>query len=349
MWLQDAQDGQDMVWQASGSEIPVPEVREDLRTKQSGSRADGETRMRQAFINTLIQLAEQDKDVWLLTADMGFGLVEQFATKFPKRYINVGVAEQNMIGVATGLALEDKKVFCYSIGNFPTMRCLEQIRNDVCYHNLPVCIVSGGAGLWYGNLGMTHWAVEDMAVMRALPNMAVVSPYSATKMVDTVKGIYEKEKPCYLRMSRPSSNSLLGEKATINGKSGSRVIILATGGKMVGVALEASRQLAQHKIAADVLAITNIKPFSSSALVDIIPMTDAFVTIEEHSRIGGLGSAVAEVLAELRHHPPLVIMGTRDEYPTTAMSYEELLKYHHLTHLTVEAIVKEALSEPKSS
>src|SRR3990172_1275286 len=153
--------------------------------------------MRQAFINTLIEIAETDKDLYLLTADMGFGLVEQFADRFPSQYINVGVAEQNMIGVATGLALEGKKVFCYSIANFPTMRCLEQIRNDVCYHNLPVCIVSGGAGLWYGALGMTHHAVEDIAVMRCLPNMAVVSPYSTDKMVESVKNIYANSKPCY--------------------------------------------------------------------------------------------------------------------------------------------------------
>jgi len=297
--------------------------------------------MRKAFINTLTQLAEQDKDIWLLTADMGFGLVEQFATKFPKRYINVGVAEQNMIGVATGLALEGKRVFCYSIANFPTLRCLEQIRNDVCYHNLPVCIVSGGAGLWYGNLGMTHWALEDIAVMRCLPNMAVVSPYSADKMVETVKSIYEKGKPCYLRMSRPSNGVLpKQERDAIHGNSKGRAIILATGGRMVEVALEASRKLTQLRVAADVVATTRIKPLDWQTILDAVDGVKLVITIEEHSRIGGLGSAVAEVLAGMRHHPPLVRMGTRDEYPDVAMSYEELLKYHHLT---VDDIVKEAV------
>jgi len=300
--------------------------------------------MRQAFINTLIELAETDKDIWLLTADMGFGLVEPFAEKFPKRYINVGVAEQNMIGVATGLALEGKKVFCYSIGNFPTMRCLEQIRNDVCYHNLPVCIVSGGAGLWYGALGMTHHAVEDIAVMRCLPNMAVLSPYSAPNIVESIKGIYESGTPSYLRLSRTSNDTLLNqERGVIRGSSKGRVIILATGGRIVENALESSRRLTKLKIVADVVAITTIKPFeyqALSALAKEAPALDAIITIEEHSKIGGLGSAVAEVLAGLRQHAPLVRLGTDDCYPTTAMSYEELLKANHLD---VDGIVQEVL------
>jgi len=300
----------------------------------------GVPRMRQAFINILIQLAEQDKDVWLLTADMGFGVVEQFATKFSKQYANVGVAEQNMIGVATGLALEGKKVFCYSIANFPTLRCLEQIRNDVCYHNLPICIVSGGAGLWYGSLGMTHWALEDIAMMRTLPNMAVVSPYSADKMVREVRDVYRTGSPCYLRMSRASNNPLAEEQDSLHGTAKGKVILLAVGGRMVEIAMEASRILTSNKIAADVVAMTRIKPLNSDILGQVAKITNAFITIEEHSRIGGLGSAVAEVLVGLRHHPPLVRMGTRDEYPTTAMSYEELLKYHHLT---VDDIVKEAM------
>jgi len=301
--------------------------------------------MRQAFINTLVRLAEQDKNIYLLTADMGFGLVEQFATQFPKRCINVGVAEQNMIGVATGLALEGKKVFCYSIANFPTMRCLEQIRNDVCYHNLPVCIVSGGAGLWYGNLGMTHHAVEDIAIMRCLPNMTVVSPYSADKVVETVKNIHENGRPCYLRMSRPSNNVLpKQERGIIHGDYKGRIIIIPTGGQMVEIALEASRRLAQFKIVVDVVARTIIKPLDSRVVAQVAPTFDAIVTIEEHSRIGGLGSAVAEVLAGLKHHPPLVRMGTEDRYLDTAMSYEELLVANHLT---VEDIVKEAMDAIK--
>ncbi len=297
--------------------------------------------MRKAFINTLIKLSETDKDIYLLTADMGFGLVEQFATKFPKRFINVGVAEQNMIGVATGLALEGKKVFCYSIANFPTMRCLEQIRNDVCYHNLPVCIVNGGAGLRYGELGMSHHSVEDIAIMRCLPNMAVVSPYSTNDMVESVKNIYGNSKPCYLRMSRTANSPIAEEEQiTIAGTTNGRVLTLATGGRMVEIAVEASRELIRRRIEANAMSVTLIKPFWGGILTEFVPNPDIIITIEEHSKIGGLGSAVAEVLAGMREHPPLVRMGTADNYLMTAMSYEELLVANHLT---VEDIVKEAL------
>jgi len=299
--------------------------------------------MRKVFIDTLITLAEQDKDIYLLTADLGFGLVEQFAAQFPKQYINVGVAEQNMIGVATGLALEGKKVFCYSIANFPTMRCLEQIRNDVCYHNLPVCIVSGGAGLWYGALGMTHHAVEDIAVMRVLPNMAVVSPCDGIEMVQVVKSVYQLGTPSYLRVTRDTGIAF-SETPFEFGKArqitdGADVAILATGG-LVSSAIQASVKLANHhKIYAKVLNIHTIKPLDWETILDAVDGVKVVITIEEHSRIGGLGSAVAEVLAGLRQHPPLIRMGVADCYPTTAMSYEELLVANHLT---VEDIVKEA-------
>jgi len=301
--------------------------------------------MRQAFINTLIELAETDKDIWLLTADMGFGLVEPFAERFPKQFINVGVAEQNMIGVATGLALEGKKVFCYSIANFPTMRCLEQIRNDVCYHNLPVCIVSGGAGLWYGALGMTHHAVEDIAIMRCLPNMAVVSPCDARETKQAIKAIVDRGQPCYLRMSRdadlPNHEYQFGKANVLLGNilTGS-IVLITTGGRIIANALSASTQLESSKVYTRVLAIPTIKPLDWRLILDTIDGMEAVITIEEHSRIGGLGSAVAEVLAGLGQHPPLVRLGTGDCYLTTAMSYEELLKYHHLD---VDGIVKEVL------
>src|SRR3990172_3787346 len=210
--------------------------------------------MRQAFINTLIEIAETDKALYLLTADMGFGLVEQFATRFPKQYINVGVAEQNMIGVAAGLALEGKKVFCYSIANFPTMRCLEQIRNDVCYHNLPVCIVPGGAGLWYGALGMTHHAVEDIAVMRCLPNMAIVCPAYSSEIEPAIRGFIQEGKPCYLRMTRSLSYPVTLPFSFQWGKAtllfpGQDVALLASGG-IANNALYAAIELRKQKIQA---------------------------------------------------------------------------------------------------
>src|SRR5438874_9377638 len=132
--------------------------------------------MRTAFVDTLCELAERDDRIWLLCGDLGYSILERFADRFPERYVNVGVAEQNMTGVAAGLALCGKVVFTYSIANFPVMRCLEQIRNDVCYHDANVKVVAVGGGFAYGALGMTHHATEDLAVLRALPRMTVVAP-----------------------------------------------------------------------------------------------------------------------------------------------------------------------------
>lgn len=303
--------------------------------------------MRKAFIDTLIELAENDGDIYLLTADMGFGLVEPFAEKFPKQFINMGVAEQNMIGVATGLSLEGKKVFCYSIANFPTLRCLEQIRNDVCYHDLPVCIVSGGAGLWYGPLGMTHHAVEDIAVMRCLPNMAVLSPADAAQTKSMVNDIAGRGRPCYLRMSKTSDNVLplrecrYGKTVTMVGSADdTSVTIIATGGQVIANALFATSLLRGKGIRTRVLNAHTIKPLDWPSIIDAIDGAEVVITAEEHSRIGGLGSAVAEVLAGLRQHPPLRRLGTGDYYSTVAAPYEELLKANHLD---ADGIVKEVL------
>src|SRR5229473_4657677 len=132
--------------------------------------------MRGAFFRALVEIAEQDERVHLVVGDLGFGVVEEFARRFPKRFLNAGVAEQNMTGIAAGLALSGKVVFTYSIANFPTLRCLEQVRNDVCYHNANVKVVSVGGGFTYGAMGATHHAIEDLAIMRALPRMVVVAP-----------------------------------------------------------------------------------------------------------------------------------------------------------------------------
>ena len=158
--------------------------------------------MRKTFITTLLALAEADPDIWLLNADLGFSFLEPFAERFPGRYLNVGVAEQNMIGVATGLALSGAKVFAYSIANFPTLRCLEQIRNDVCYHRAHVVVVAVGAGFAYGSQGYTHHAIEDLAVMRALPGMRVGVPGNRHETKALVTHFAREPGPAYLRLGR---------------------------------------------------------------------------------------------------------------------------------------------------
>jgi transketolase len=259
--------------------------------------------MRATFIQTLIELAEADDKIVLITGDLGFGVVEPFVARFPGRFLNVGVAEQNMAGIASGMALSGKIVFTYSIGNFPTLRCLEQIRNDVCYHNANVKIVSVGAGLAYGALGASHHATEDIAVVRALPNMTVLSPADAIEAEMATRAAAAHDGPVYLRLAR--TNEAAVHAGTISfeiGKAipvmeGNDITLIATG-SMVHISAQAAGILASTGVQARVLSMHTLRPLDEEAIRSAACETGAIMTIEEHSRIGGLGSAVAEVLAE---------------------------------------------------
>lgn len=263
--------------------------------------------MRTAFIQTLFGLAAIDKRIVLISGDLGFGVVEPFAARFPDRFFNVGVAEQNMTGIAAGMALSGRIVFTYSIGNFPTLRCLEQIRNDVCYHNANVKIVSVGAGLAYGALAASHHATEDIAVMRALPNMVVLSPADEIEARMATQAAVTHLGPAYLRIGRAQEPVVHAEKITFEiGKAirmldGNDITLIGTG-SMVHLCMRAARILTTNRIQARVLSMHTIKPLDDNAVRSAACETGAIITIEEHSKIGGLGSAVAEVLAEYSEH-----------------------------------------------
>ncbi|HLB12498.1 MAG TPA: transketolase C-terminal domain-containing protein, partial [Dehalococcoidia bacterium] len=215
--------------------------------------------MRTAFIRTLIDLAGADRRIFLLVGDLGYTVVEPFAEQFPDRFINVGVAEQNLMSVATGLALCGKVVFTYSIANFPTLRCLEQIRNDACYHRANVKIVAVGGGLSYGPLGMTHHATEDLAVVRALPGMMVVAPGDPMEAALATRAVAERGGPCYLRLGKAGEPLVhqgvpdfqIGEALRV--RDGSDLTMIATGG-MLHSTVEAAAKLGQRGISARVLS-----------------------------------------------------------------------------------------------
>ena len=158
--------------------------------------------MRDAFIESLSKIANNDKNIFLITGDLGYGVLDDFAEKFPSQFLNVGVAEQNMTGIAVGMALNGYKVFTYSIANFTTLRCLEQIRNDACYHNANVNIVSIGGGFGYGGLGMSHHATEDLAIMRSLPNLTVISPCGLWETMEATEALVSTPGTCYLRLDK---------------------------------------------------------------------------------------------------------------------------------------------------
>jgi transketolase len=250
-----------------------------------------------------MKLAERDSRVFLVVGDLGFGVTEPFAKRFPKRYLNAGVAEQNMTGIAAGLALSGKIVFTYSIANFPILRCLEQIRNDVCYHHANVKVVAVGGGFAYGSLGATHHATEDLAIMRALPEMSVVAPGDPEEAAAATEAVAAHDGPCYLRLGRAGEqkvytrqiNFRLGKAIQL--REGSDLTLISTGG-MLQTAVETSEALSHKGLQARVLSMHTLKPLDIDAILAAARETDAIFTLEEHSIIGGLGSAVAETLAE---------------------------------------------------
>jgi transketolase len=259
--------------------------------------------MRNAFFRELTDLAARDDRIYLLVADLGFGVVEPFVQKFPERFLNMGVAEQNMTGVAAGIALTGKVVFTYSIANFPTLRCLEQVRNDVCYHKANVKIVSVGGGFSYGALGMSHHATEDLAILRALPEMTVIAPGDPFEAEEATRAAAEHDGPCYLRLGRagePLVHSLkvdfrIGKAVRV--REGDALTLISTGA-MLRAAVDVADGLAARGIPVRVLSMHTLKPLDTEAVLAAAQETGAIVTIEEHSVSGGLGGAVAECLAE---------------------------------------------------
>ena len=286
--------------------------------------------MRTAFIETLLDVARRDPRVMLLVGDLGFGVVDTFARELPDQFLNVGVAEQNLAGVSAGIALSGRTVFTYSIGNFPLLRCLEQIRNDICYHRANVKIVSVGGGLAYGSLGMSHHATEDLAIARALPNLLVVAPNDPFEAEAATRAVAAHDGPCYLRLGRAgeprifqdASHFVLGKAVEV--RDGDDLLLIAGGG-MLGVALQAASELATSGLQARVLGIHTIKPLDEEALVRAADRLPAVFTLEEHSRIGGLGSAVSEVLMERGVRPGVFArFGLDDAFVSVAGSQEFL-------------------------
>lgn len=306
--------------------------------------------MRSAFVKALSELAERDERVFLVTGDLGFGVMEPFAARFPLRFLNPGVAEQNMTGIAAGLAMSGKVVFTYSIANFPTLRCFEQIRNDVCYHNADVKIVSVGGGLGYGALGITHHATEDVAVMRALPRMTVIAPGDPIEADFAARALVENPGPAYLRLGksgepvvhRPGVRFKLGEAVGV--REGGDITLIATG-TMLYNTVQAGERLSQQGIQARVLSMHTIKPLDTEAVLAAARETTAIFTIEEHSILGGLGSAVAETLAESGLRVNFKRLGIPPVF-TTVVGSQEYLK--NIYSLSVQGIVNSVESSLRS-
>jgi transketolase len=261
--------------------------------------------VRTTFIKTLVELAAANDRIWLVSGDLGYSVLEAFSERFPGRYLNAGVAEQNMTGIAAGLALAGKTAITYSIANFPVFRCLEQVRNDVCYHDLNVKIVAVGGGLAYGSAGYSHHAVEDFAVMRALPNMVVFAPADPVETALVTRAAVAHNGPCYLRLGKAGEPVIhesvpafeIGKGIVL--KRGVAGTILATGG-MVGSALAAAKQLGALDVG--VVSMPTVHPIDRELIERLAASSSFLLTVEEHG-IGGLGTAVSEVLTSLPARP----------------------------------------------
>ena len=259
--------------------------------------------MRKAFNEELLKFAREDERIHMILADIGYGEIEPFANAFPKRFINCGVAEQNMTGVACGVAMEGNIAITYSIANFPTLRCLEQIRNDVCYHNANVKIVIIGGGMAYGPLGVSHHSTEDIAIMRALPNMVVIAPCDKIEARAAVRAMLEYNGPLYYRCGYKGEKDIhegpidfqLGKAIPVREGKDATIVFTGTIGLNCKLAAEELHKLG---IEVSLLSMHTIKPIDKEALVKASHTTGGILTVEEHNICGGLGSAVAEALMD---------------------------------------------------
>lgn len=286
--------------------------------------------MRTAFINSLTGIAGTEPRIFLLTADLGYSVLERFAEAHPDQYANVGVCEQAMAGIAAGMALSGRRVVTYSIANFPTLRCLEQIRNDVCYHGADVTVVAVGGGVAYGAQGYTHHGVEDLGIMAMLPNMTVVCPADPVEVEALLPQLLASRGPNYLRLGRNGEERLHPAGADIRlGRAnwlrqGHDVAFLATG-SIVTQALQAAETLGQRGISAGVASFHTVRPLDGDTIRAAARDYRAIVTVEEHMVEGGFGSRVADVLMEAGSAPPFGKFGVTDEIRKTIGSQSYLI------------------------
>lgn len=293
--------------------------------------------MRTNFINQLIEEARHNDKIFLLVGDLGYHVIEPFAQEFPDRFMNVGIAEQNMAGVAAGLAMCGFTVFFYSIGNFPTLRCLEQIRNDIAYHNLNVRVVSVGAGYAYGSLGATHQATEDIGCLRSIPNMVVATPSDPleARAITTLSTQYVG--PMYIRLGKAGEKMVhenpfdlhIGDILSIKENNNATAVICC------GSILDAARhQIDDYKLPYDLYTLPFVKPINKEQLVKLVEThPDGLIVMEEHQASCGVGSAIIELLSDmyvqgkLKTFPKVLRKAVNDEFADIVGSQYYLREY----------------------
>lgn len=300
--------------------------------------------MRDTFVKTLIGLAKENRAIELVTGDLGFGVLKPYWEQVPDQFTNAGIAEQNMTTVAAGMALEGKTVFTYSIGNFPTLRCLEQIRNDCAYHHANVKIVCVGGGFVYGSLGMSHHATEDIALLRALPDVVVMAPGDLIEAEAATKAIAQYDGTCYLRLGRGGEKRVhdalrdfqIGKAIKIRECiDAERKIALFSTGAILDASVDAADRLETMGIGVEQYSFPTVKPIDKEVICECAKKYDFIFTVEEHNVVGGFGGAVAEVMAENPGRARLTRIGLDDQYCTIVGSQEYLRETYGLSALKI--------------
>lgn len=306
--------------------------------------------MRDTFVKTLVELAKEDRNIELITGDLGFGVLKPFWEQCPDQFTNAGIAEQNMTSMAAGMALEGKNVFTYSIGNFPTLRCLEQIRNDCAYHNANVTIVCIGGGFVYGSLGMSHQATEDLAILRALPDVVVMAPADLVEAEECTKALAKYHGTAYLRLGRGGEkrihdnieNFQIGRAIKI--RDGERIAIFSTGAIFEEVTA-AYDELKKQGYKPTVYTFPTIKPIDKDEIEEISRNFELVVTVEEHNIVAGFGSAVAEVMAEMTDKMArLLRIGLNDEYSIRVGNQKYLRQQYNMDSKAISNRILRAMS-----
>ena len=309
--------------------------------------------MRDTFVKTLIEEAKKDKNIELITGDLGFGVLKPYFEQLPNQFTNAGIAEQNMTGVAAGMALCGKTVFTYSIGNFPTLRCIEQIRNDCAYPHANVKIVCVGGGFVYGSLGMSHQATEDIAILRALPEVTVVCPGDLVEAAEATKAIAHTPGTVYLRLGRGGEkrvhdkidNFQIGKAIKIREakEDCNKKVALFSTGAILDEVTEAAGILEKEGIGVEEYSFHTVKPIDKDVVLDCANRYDYIVTVEEHNVIGGLASAVSEVITDSDENVRLIKIGLNDEYCSKVGNQKYLRAQYGMTAQDIVKKVKETV------
>ena len=308
--------------------------------------------MRQTCLDMVYELAKRDPRVFFIGSDLGCGTLQEFQRDMPERFFMEGISEANVVSMAAGLAMNGKIPYVNTIATFLTRRAFEQVTLDLCLHNVPVRLLGNGGGMVYAPLGPTHMTVEDLAIMRAIPNMTVLAPCDAEEMRRAMEQTLDYPGPIYVRfgkgfdpvVSSPDQPFIIGKGIIM--REGEDALLISTG-ITLKIVLDAAQQLEKAGIAAAVLHLPTVKPLDRDLILQLAGEVRAVVTVEEHSIIGGLGGAVAEVLAEADFENPLRFrrIGIPDTFPEDYGSQNSLLERYGITSEKTVATVLDLLKK----